>query len=153
MEKNNYIILIILGILIVVGYAYLNNPFEPETVEIGDLKFTLPSGYHEQKTNQTGEVIIANGENKITLVKYDDKNASSHITKYEKYLKTKNQTMKLDKTKVDNTTVYKSTMKQNPKVIHYWFVKNNKTYSIYTSNANDNTESDINYLIKSAANK
>ena len=148
--KSIYVILIIVVMLLVFGFTSLNNlsNLDP-TVKFGNVEFTLPDNYYKKDTTDSGNVVITDGDKEITILRYDDKNVKNHIQKYEDYVKSKNQTIKLKDFKAGGMQVYKSTINENSKVIHYWFVKNGKTYSIYTSNADKNTGDIILNMIKS----
>lgn len=147
--KSIYMILIIVVMLLVFGVTSLNNlsNLDP-TVKFGKAEFTIPDNYYKKDIG-SDEVVITDGDIEITLLSYDDKNVKKHIEKYESYLKGKNKTLNMKDFKVDGVHVYKGTINGSSKVIHYWFVKDGKTYSIYSSNADKNTGDTILNIIKS----
>ena len=151
-KKSKYMIVIIVVMLLIFGLSSLSG-YLNHTVKLGDVEFTLPEGFYKKDTGKSGKVMITDGENEITMINYDDDNIKDHIQKYEDYVNSNNQTVKIKNFKSDGVKVYKSTIKENPKVIHYWFNKDGKTYSLYTSKANDGTEEIILNLIGSTGEK
>ena len=93
---------------------------------------------------------IAN--DKILLIN-SDINASDIDSAVSNYVKFKNQSENLSinvqKLDLDGLTVYKSVVQNNSSVVHYWFIKDNHIYEIYTPTFDSNMETVILNIIKS----
>lgn len=156
MEKKS-IILIVIAILVVIGgvmaYNTFNNTTDDTHVKVGDATFELPSGFHEGKTNNAGDVNITNGYDSVFIKEYDHGNVTKCINDYKKYKNNTNQTVKVSTVDINNITVYKSSIVNETNTIHYWFDYKDKVYSIYTwggtDGGSDNIESIASDLIKS----
>ena len=145
-KKNILIIIIVLIILIgVANFTLLNNE---KTVKVGDTTFSIPSGYNVGTSNNLGDTNITNGENSIFIKEHSTTDLHGYLTEYEKYVKSLNDTVKVTCSTVDNVNVYKVEKNNDSQVIHYFFVKNGRTYEIYVWDNNPNLDNLVPELIK-----
>lgn len=146
---KKWIIIICVMILLVVGfiafYSYTNHENE---VKIGESIFQIPDGYHIGNSTKDGAVNLTNGTNNIYINKYDDKNVKEYVNAYIDKAEEYNHTAKISNFTVGKTLVYKSNINKSSNV-HYWFVKNNKTYTIYSLDKNPEIDSITIKLIES----
>ena len=120
------------------------------TFKVGATTFNMPDGYHEGTPNEFGATNITNGTNSIFIVENNDSNIMSYITEYENYINnSRHQSMSIVNFTIDNTQIYKTDNKDDPNIIHYWFVKNKKTYDIYTWDGNKKMDSIVINMITS----
>lgn len=137
MSKKFLIIFAI--IILVVGFSAYVGLFN-STFKVGDTTFNMPKGYHEGKSNYLGAVNITDG-NTTVFFEEKDVNVIQDINKYKKMIwDDRNQTVLVSNYTIDGNLFYKSTIKENPGVMHCWFVKNNKTYDIYTWDGNNDLD-------------
>lgn len=147
MKKKLFLITIAMVFLIFSSCAYAG--WFDSKIKVGDTDFKLPDGYHEGKMNKFGAVNITNGTNSIFLFEQDDANIQKYINNYKKEIQKQNQSMTIKNFTIDNIVIYKTNNNNNPNTIHYWFVKNNKTYDVYTWDGNKDMDSIVINLIKS----
>lgn len=150
MDKK-WIALICIIILLVVGLiAYTSFMNQGTKVKVGDATFKMPDGYHLGNSDKN-MANLTNGTKNIYIKKYDDKNVKKHIDSYINQSKQNNKTVKISNFTVGKTLVYKSNL-NNSSTVHYWFVKNNKTYTIYSGDKNPEIDSITIKLIESVSN-
>lgn len=142
MQKKSIIsILIIVLLLIVVGFIisteYLNQEKEVNTTHA---TFKLPKGYHSEGLNGHGDLIITNGTDTFFIAEYEDNNMQNHINIYLNDRNQNNQTINMSNLTVDGKFVSKSINLASGST-HYWFIKDNHVYSIYTWNKNEKIDS------------
>ncbi|MBQ2832677.1 hypothetical protein [Methanobrevibacter sp.] len=135
--KSILFVIIIVILLVIIGFMGLNminnsTNSTQETVLVGSSNFTLPEGYHEGESNSYGDVNITNGEISIFLLEYHDSDLNKHIGDYNNSINDENQTLSLTNFTYNNIMVYKAINNAHPNTVHYWYVCNNKTYSIYS---------------------
>lgn len=147
--NKKYIILLLVLFLIVGLFAYFNF-YNPNEVRVGDSRFQLPEGYHEGALRDNGDTNITNQYTSVFIHQYDDNNTVKYSHAYVKERNQSNFTTKLVSFSVGNKTVYKSTIVGQPQSLHYWFVENGKTYTVYTWDGNDNMDLLIKDMIASA---
>lgn len=148
MEKK-WIALICIIILLVIGsitfYSFAN---QDNKVKIGDTSFQIPEGYHVDNSKSNNVTNLTNGKHDIYIKMYDDKNIKKHINSYINQSEENNKSVKISNFTVGKTLVYKSNLNTSSSV-HYWFVKNNKTYTIYSWDKNPEIDSITIKLIES----
>lgn len=151
MKIKTILIIVIFILILTVGFLTLsdNNITQKKTVKVGDADFTLPNGYYRGNLNEDGSENITNGKNSIFLSSYKNNNISKYIWSYRDYKLKENKTSTVTNFTVDNTTIFKLTVTNEPWNIHYWFVKGEKVYSIYCWDGNANMDNLVTDLIKS----
>ncbi len=137
--SNKLLIILIIVILFLSGF-YAYNELSNSTIKIGDTTFNIPEGYHESTPNHLGAVNITNGNTSIFLSVYNDTNILKHANDYKKLLEKDNQTAIISNYTIGGAQIYKSTIIDLPNCVHYWFIKNNKTYDFYTWDGNKDVE-------------
>lgn len=143
-KKILIIIVFIIGIAIAINTIVTASA---NSIEVNGTHFTLPEGY--KCTANDKYAIITNGAEKLNINCYDTTDIQNLTDSYVDYNAKHNLSITITTSNIDNTEIYKSTMDSNPKIIHYWFVHNNKVYHIYSQTATSNTENVVNSLIKS----
>lgn len=150
MDRKWIIIILLVSIVIIgIGIFEYDNGFNNNYVKVGSTNFKFPNGYHEGTPNDLGAINITNGEYSIFLVEYNDTNVKKHIDDYEQFIKRKNQSMSIMNYTIDNAVIYKSDNLNNHYNVHYWIVKNNKTYDIYKWDENPKIDYIVSDLVKS----
>ena len=145
MEKKTYLIIVLIAIIIVMGITFLNPLTQPEgKIKVGEVNFELPDGYYEGNLNKLGDVNLTNGTNSIFIKKHDSDDLYKEIKDYE------DTTLTVAKFKIKDELVYKTVSDHDKYVIHYWFLKNNKVYSIYSLQKNDDIDQIATNMIKTA---
>lgn len=149
MTKKSYlIIIIIIVIILILGFCIYSDLFN-QKIKVGTTNFNMPNGYHEGALNEFGAINITNGTNSIFLFENNDDDIIKYVNSYEEHINDLNQTMDIINFTIDNIQIFKTNNKDNPTTVHYWFVKNNKTYDIYTWEGNEEIDSIILDIIKS----
>ncbi|WP_296893654.1 hypothetical protein [uncultured Methanobrevibacter sp.] len=141
--KFKYLIIILVVILLLSVISFIVFPQisnNENTVNINGTTFHLPEGYYEGSTNYLGNVNITNGINSIFISEYNDINIANHIKDYKEFIKKQNQTVIIKEIKNNNLTIYKAENQNSSEIVHYFLVKNSKTYDIYTWDGNKNTD-------------
>lgn len=144
-----YIILFVLILIILGSFIVSNMLNQKNEIQVGSGQFILPEGYYKGDSNSAGDLTITNGNNSICLAECDGDNITSCIKGYTDFVENQNQTLKFENFTVDNVKIFKSTCIENPSVVHYWFVKNNKVYTIYKGDHNNSTDAIVIDLIHS----
>lgn len=156
MMKKRYLIIflviILFGMLGSCVYAdFIDFVDFDSTFKVGNTEFVIPEGYSEGNFNEFGATNITNGTNSIFILENNDTNVMEYVHDYENYINnTRNQSMNILTFTIDDMLVYKTDNVDNPNIIHYWFVKNNKTYDIYTWDGNEKIDSIVISMIKSS---
>lgn len=148
---NKKIILIIISIIIIIllgGIIAHKQLFDTNTINIGHSEFKIPKGYHEGVKNQLDATNITNGTNTIFIYEYDDNDIIRHVNTYNNSEANQNRENNITNLTIDNLIIYK-TDNINSNKTHYWFVKNNKTYDVYTWEKNNDMDSIVINLISS----
>lgn len=134
MSKKLWVILAIVIILIVGICAY---GFFNQTMKVGSATFDMPNGYHKGTPNYLGSVNITKENHTIFFTEYTDSNVMKYINDYKKLIfDDRNQTVEISNYTIGDNLIYKGVIKENPLVVHSWFVKDNNTYDIYTWDGN-----------------
>lgn len=151
-KKYVLMILIIVILILIIGFLIYSPNFinQSKTINVGNSNFTMPEGYHMGEKNKFGAVSITNGSNSIFLLENEGTDVQGYIHSYEKILMGKNETMNVTIFNIDNMEIYKAISLNNTNNIHYFFIKNNKTYDIYTWDGNSNMDSTVIKLIGSS---
>lgn len=149
MIKKTYLIGILIIILILIlGVCIVPNLLNPP-IKVGAVNFEMPEGYHEGAVNAFGAVNITNGVSEVFLLEHKDSNTNEYIDEYKVHINEINQTMDIINYTIDNVQVFKTDNKDSPETVHYWFVKDNKTYDIYTWDGNKDIDSIVAQFINS----
>lgn len=147
--KKKIILIIIIILIILIGVANFTLLNNEKTVKVGDATFSIPSGYKVGTPNNLGDTNITNGVNSIFIKEHSTTDLHRYLVEYENYIKSLNDTVKVTCSTVDNGNVYKVEKNNDSKVIHYFFVKNGRTYEIYVWENNPNLDNLVQELIKS----
>ena len=135
--------------LFIAGFAYNMYMTEKNTIKVGNSIFDLPSGYSKEMKSNT-EGIIKNKADTIGIQEYADNNIKKYVNEYNVTKEKTGERLIIKTYKVNNTQVYKSTNMNNTRFVHYWFVNNNKVYTVYTWHDNNNTDKIVSHLINHA---
>ena len=146
MDKK-WIALICIIIIVVIALGAFYTFSTPDKVKVGDSTFKIPEGYHVDKSEDNNVTNLTDGKHNIYIKKYDDKKIQKHIESYINRSELKNKTVKISNFTVGKTLVYKTTL-NGTNTIHYWFVKNNNTYNIYSGDKNPKIDSIVVNLIE-----
>lgn len=150
MKSKSILIIIIVVILAIIGVmAFTSSTNDGSQVKVGDATFKMPSGFHEGASNSAGDVNITNGYDTVFIKEHNTNNITQVIKEYKKYKHKENRTVKITNSTINNIPVYKSDVKNESYTIHYWFVYNDKVYSIYTWGGDSNFDSIATDLINS----
>lgn len=146
-EKMNKKIIVIIGVIIVILIAVFFF-YTQNTVKIGNSYFTIPDGYHV--VDEGDYVNLTSGSNYICLVKEcADENINKSIEKYESSKKVNgNDTLHFSNFSSADINVIKSVSNKDSNVVHYWFVKDGKTYEAFNWAGNSNSDNLLINLIK-----
>lgn len=105
----------------------------------------LPKKYY-LKTNNS----ISDNDTTIKLLELRDKNVCNDIKKYINSKKEKyNHNVILDNFNIGNTTIWKATIENNSRYVHYWFEKYDIPLHFFTLTARDDIDDVMRYLIES----
>lgn len=149
MEKKSLILIIVCIIVFsFVSLTYAGIIKQEQSVHVGDINFKLPEGYKYIGVNKQGYQRASNGLDTISFESYKDDNVSQHIKDYEKYCKSKNMTLNMSNFTTNNILVYKGVTNTNS--THYWFVYDDKTYTVFSSKEAFRIDDVAHYLIDSS---
>lgn len=147
--NKKWIVIVCIIILLAAGlFAFYSSTNQQKEVKIGEATFQLPNGYHVVDSDDKNVTNLTNGTNNIYIKEYNTKNIKKLVNSYVNQSESNNKTVKISNFTVGKTLVYKSNLK-NSGTVHYWFVKNNKTYTIYAWNKNPEIDSITTKLIES----
>ena len=149
MNKKSLFIFILCFLLIFVGFLVFINSENSNTVSVGDSNFKLPEGYKEGTLNSYNDVNITNGTNSFFIVEYNTTDINECLDHYKKYCHDKNLSVKIDSFSINDKAIFESKLSNDTKNVHYWFMNNNKVYSIYSWSSNSEMKNDIIKLITS----
>lgn len=147
-RRFKVVVLIIIIVVIVIGIGIFDF-FNQNTVKVGESTFNIPEGYREGNLNEVGAVNLTNGYSSIFLSEYNTTDVESYVEGYVKNLEDQNISVDVVNYTVDDVMVYKSDNKNDSGNIHYWFVKNNKMYTVYTWDGSKEIESVVENFINS----
>ena len=150
MKKKFIIIALIIIVLLILGcFIYLDFFNQSNVIKVGNSNFTIPDGYHKGEVNEFGALSITNGSNSIYLSENNGTDVQGYINIYGNILKEKNESINVTSLNIDNFEIFKVTSVNNTNNVHYFFINNNKTYDIYTWGSNDKLDRVIINLIES----
>ena len=116
--------------------------YAESTFSTGSTEFNMPQGYYIGTPNDQDAINITDGSKSVFIYEHEDNNIEKYVNHYTK----EGQKIKPTNYTIDNTVVFKA---NNNNKIHYWFIKNNKTYDVYIWEPNENIDSIVETLIKS----
>lgn len=148
MEKKGVLIILLFIIIIGMGFFIFNENLSNNKFQVGSSIFELPNGYAVGSPNKFGGVNITDGTYSIFLVEHNDSNVSKYINDYQNSMKNQNKSVQVFNSTVEGFLVYKSINIDSPDTVHYWIVKNGKTYEMYKWDENPKMESIVIDLIK-----
>lgn len=149
MSKKWFLIILLCLLIICIGaFVYNENSNKNNKFQVGSTNFELPKGYVVGSSNEFNGVNITDGKYTIFLVEHNDTNVTKYIKEYENVVKNKNRTMYITNSTVDGILIYKTNNIDSPENVHYWTVKNGKTYEIYKWDENPKMESIVVDLFK-----
>lgn len=131
MEIKKIIGILIIVLIIIICGVTLFNSFNND-VTVGNTTFSLPNGFQNAGFTDSGNVNISNGYESIYIHEFDDNNITKHVNEYVNDRIENNFTSNLTNFTVGNKVVYKTVIINQTHSMHYWFINDNKTYSIYT---------------------
>lgn len=144
MNKKIIAIIVVVIAILILGFVF----YTQNTVKVGDVYFAVPDGYHV--VDEADYVNITSGSNYMCLHKHlSDKNINESIKDFVKYKKKGNDTLKFSKFTSGDITITKSLSSKDPKIFHYWFEKDGKTYHAFTWAGNQNSDSFMTNLVSS----
>lgn len=151
MNKKNIfigviIIFLILSSLLIIS---INDKFN-----VGSTYLDLPKGYQVDSssiahTYEYSTVNITNGENVISIYKYNDGDLSSHIDSYTNVKNRENHTLIFSNITINNINVEKSVDKNNSHIVHYWFLYDDNVYDIGTWDYDSYFDENVHLMINS----
>lgn len=149
MNKKS-IVLICVILIIFIGFLAYTNFTNQNDLKFNKTTFHLPDGFKEKGLTVSGDRNVSNGYESIYFHEYNNNDINNYVNNYIHERNESNFTAILTNFTVDNTTVYKTTIVNQTHSIHYWFVKNNNVYSIYTWDGDKKTDKIVEDLIRSA---
>lgn len=151
MEKKYIIsILLIIATLVIVGSFYFAD-FSKQNdnqIKVGEATFTVPDGYNVTNSSKD-RVKLSNGVNSIGIVYYNSSKTNKYVDNYVSLKEEDGYKINVSNFTSGNTVVYKSEVSNDTGVVHYWFKYGEKTYSIYSGDANKHMDKQVSQLIKS----
>ena len=153
-NKTSLIIVVVVAIFLIfgfIGYSYFSN--QNNHVEISGVVFTIPEGYNQVDYLSDNEVNMSNGYNSMILLKSNTTGIYKNIHDYQKYKNNHNFSSESSNFTVNNITVFKVVILNDTGIIHYWFDYNNNTFSVYSWDANKNSDVFVSELINSIESK
>ncbi|WP_298501552.1 hypothetical protein [uncultured Methanobrevibacter sp.] len=148
---NKYIKILILVIIIsLIALCVFNNmPLRENEIKVGNTIFTLPDGYAKSNVNEFGNINITNGNNSLSISAANNNDIIKYINEYNQSANDRNYTAIFKNFTVGDVPIYKSTLLNNSRVNHYWFVDKDKVIAISTWDAENNTDDIVLKLIES----
>lgn len=147
-KKSVGIVLIIILVLFGIGFMTYSE-FSNDKISVGEMKFSIPNGYHKGVNNSANDLNLTNGYNSIFFAKSEGSNVNKYINEMNDFIKKQNRTPILSNFTANNTLIYKVTIVNDTQYYRYWFVDGNTTYCIYTWDGNTNTDNLVTSLISS----
>ena len=134
MEKElifpiSIIILMIVCIGVTVSVDLFNHENE---IMVDSFYFPIPEGYIEGTINNLGSINYTNGNNSIFISEDDNLNVEDKINSYKSH----NPNITVEKYVVNDIPI-KLVNTNNANITHYFFVKDNRGYDVYTWDGND----------------
>ncbi len=146
MKKNTILIIVLVTLLIILFGAYAISTMHnhDNKVKVGEVLFNLPEGF-EQISSENNKTTLKNTTSSIGILYYNDNNITKYVDQYTS--QNDPESINTSQFTVDNLTIYKSIIINDTRYIHYWFVDNDKVYTIYTWEGNNDTDSIVSKLI------
>ena len=150
MEKKSILrIIIIVILLIIVGMVIFTNFSNSNEIKVGDVYFEIPDNYVKGDLNKDGDITITNGKNSVYLS--DCKNdAQTNVNDYLTGIQKRNLTLQTSSFNVNGINVDKISVGNDTNTTHYWFTINEKVYTIYSWDINNNLDDTVTELIESS---
>lgn len=148
-KKTKLLIFIIIILLLVIGFMSYNNYISKNQTKIGETTFIIPSGYYEGPQNNLGHKNITDGNHSIYITEYADNNVTGHLNDMNNYFKNRNHSTKISNFTYNGILVHELTLPNDQTCSYYYFENNNRTYSVYTWNSNENIEKILHDIIDS----
>lgn len=123
--------------------------FTQKQITTESTRFNIPSGYHENGSNEFGDIRITNGTDDIYVAEYNDSNINYYIKTIETLLDSKNITYSITNFTYNHVLIYKLTVVNDTNYIRYWYNDGGRTYCIYTWDGNLNMDDIVFKLIES----
>lgn len=144
-------IIVILLLFLIGGFTYFTDFNQNKTIEIGKTTFSIPENYYKGNNNNLGAINLTNGTNSLFILEHETTDLHGYLVNYTDYVqKDLNQSVKVTCSTVENSqNVYKVEKSNDTQIIHYFFVRNGKTYEIYTWDGNSQTDMIVENMIKS----
>lgn len=154
MNKERLILIFVIFFVLIVGAFLVFSEFSDDsnTFRLDAAKFTLPEGYHSsiKITSAVAETInITNGKNVYYVVEYKEGDLNKSIKDYVKRIESKNSSVDITVFSCGGIDVYASHIENDTHTRQFWFNNHNHLYSIYTWNADNNTDNVVKFLIES----
>ena len=141
-------ILVIIILLVIIGFTDLSQFYNSQNqINVGNDTFILPDGFHEG-TPKNEYTNITNGYDTIFLKECGADNITKYTKQYIKNKQNNNTSVHMKKFTVNDTLAYKASLDNNPNAVRYWFNYNDKVYTIYSLNANNNTDKIVKDIIR-----
>lgn len=152
-NRTSLIILIVVVLFLIAGFVGYTFFFNQNQVEINNVVFTIPDGYHQTDAVKDKEINMTNGNNSMILLKCTTLGIQKNIHDYQKYKSNRNSSTQISNFTVNNITVYKVSVVNDTGTLHYWFDYDKKTFSVYTWDANKNCDDFVFQLVSSIKSK
>lgn len=147
-KKIKILILVIIIALIAVG-VITNMPLKENEIKVGNSIFTLPDGYNKSDIKEFGNENITNGTNSLSISAANNNDIVKFMKDYNQSATNRNYTVEFTNFTIGKLPIYKSTLTNNSRVTHYWFVDKDQVISISTWNEDKNTQEKVVQLIES----
>ena len=148
--KIRTILLIMLSIILIFGIGFFAyTQFYHEEITVGNVNLTLPSGFHKGTSNSINDTNITNGTHTLFIAMYDSNDINKYVNMYINSSKERNYTVSTSNFTIDSIEVTKAVNDQTG-AEHFWFIKDDKVYSIYDWEKLNNIDNIIFDLIKSS---
>lgn len=153
---NKKIFLLLIAFIMCLGVsAFIFSGFSlSDNCNVGDAFFEMPKNYQldSNSINHTDDYVslnITNGNNIISIVEYKDNKIDDYIQNYQNRKSIENHSVETSTLKLGNDVVKKSVDTVDSNNVHYWVIKYNKVYEIYTWTADSNFDNVVKLIIGS----
>ena len=121
---------------------------------MGNAFFDLPNDYQMASTSikHTKDYVsinITNKKNTISILEYKDDNLEKYFQNYYNKKINISDSLEITNLTINNITVRRSIDTLDNNFIHYWFINNGKVYEIYTWNADEDFDKNVEFMINS----
>lgn len=153
MKKIIYGIVLLIIFLCIIAFVFNGFSFS-EQCNVGNAFFDLPKNYQIDSTSikHTEDSVlinITNRKNTISIVEFNDDNLEKYFKKYQEHKNNGTDLLEISNLTINNMTVRKSVDKTDNHFVHYWFIKNGKVYEIYTWDADEDFDENVEFMINS----